>query len=267
MGKLPRANKDLGQHFLKDQKVISGITTDFKDECDVIVEVGPGPAILSPTLAHHGKPFYIIEMDTRFKEYLGKIMPEENMFFQDALDFNWQQFIQEKNLEDKKIWLVSNLPYNVSSPLFLSFMQVPQIKFMSLMFQKEVGEKTYLRQNEKNQMSSLLSLSMNYFESKLLLKVLPGAFNPPPKVDSVVVSYKRKETPIVSLTEFSKYESFLRILFQMKRKQLGSVLKNYLPKEKKDEFFTRACVESTLRAEALTLDQVYALYNSYQIMK
>lgn len=267
MAKLPRANKDLGQHFLKDQKIINSITSDFKDECDVIVEVGPGPAILSASLASHNKPYYIIEMDQRFKDYLIKIMPEENMYFQDALDFNWKAFIEEKGLQDKKIWLVSNLPYNVSSPLFLSFIQVPQIKYMSLMFQKEVGEKTYLRQNEKNQMSSLLSLSLNYFECKLLCKVLPGAFNPPPKVDSVVVSYKRLESPEISLEAFSKYESFLRILFQFRRKQLGSVLKGYIPKDKKDEFFTNACVENTIRAEALSLDQVYALYKSYQSMK
>lgn len=267
MGKLPKANKDLGQHFLKDQKVIQAITHDFHEECDVIVEVGPGPAILSRNLTQHGKAYYFIEKDERFLEQLESITKEGHRFFQDALEFNWSKFIEEKSLVGKKIWLVSNLPYNVSSPLFLSFIQIPQIKYMTLMFQKEVGEKTYLRQHEKNQMSSLLSLSLNYFDCKLLLKVLPGAFTPPPKVDSVVVSYSRKECPTIELTEFSKYESFLRMIFQMRRKQLGSVLKSYLPKDKKDEYFTRAGVEKTIRAEALTLDQVYSLYNSYKSMK
>lgn len=267
MGKHPRANKELGQHFLKDQSVIEGITQDHAEKCDVIVEVGPGPAILSSELAKHDKPFYVIEMDARFIIQLAPVVKKENIFMQNALEFNWQQFITDNNLEDKKIWLVSNLPYNVSSPLYLSFMQIPQIQYLTLMFQKEVGEKTYLRQTKKNQMGSLLSLSMNYFDSKLLLKVLPGAFSPPPKVDSVVVTYTRKEAPIVPLENFSNFESFLRILFQMKRKQLGSVLKSYIPQDKKDEFFTQAHVESTLRAEALTLEQVYALYNSYQSVK
>ena len=267
MGNLPKANKELGQHFLKDKKVIQTITHDFHDLCDVIVEVGPGPAILSKSLASHRKPYFIIEKDLRFKEQLATILPSENMFFQDALEFDWKQFIKIHALENKKIWLVSNLPYNVSSPLFLGFIQIPQITFMTLMFQKEVGEKTYLRPNEKNQMSSLLSLSLNYFESRLLLKVLPGAFNPPPKVDSVVVSYKRLLGPRVDLADFSIYEHFLRILFQFRRKQLGSVLKSYIPNQKKDEFFTQANIQSTVRAETLTLDEVFALYKSYQNMK
>lgn len=267
MGKLPKPNKDLGQHFLKDQKVIYEITHDHHQSCDVIVEVGPGPAILSYSLSKHNKPYFFIEKDQRFIQQLEQITKEENMFFQDALEFDWKAFIEKNNLTTKKIWLVSNLPYNVSSPLFLSFIQIPQIKCMTLMFQKEVGEKTFYRQHEKNQMSSLLCISQNYFDSKLLLKVLPGAFNPPPKVDSVVVSYERKQKPHIDLSDFSNFESFLRILFQMKRKQLGTVLKNFIPKNKKDEFFTQSAVESTLRAEALTLDQVYSLYNSYKTMK
>lgn len=269
MQKLPKANKDLGQHFLKDHKVIHGITHNYHNDCDVIVEVGPGPAILTKSLVSHGKPLYLIEKDTRFIEQLEPIVDQQNIFFQDALQFNWQKYIQENGLENKSIWLVSNLPYNISSPLFLSFMQVPQIKYMTLMFQKEVGEKTYLRQNVKNQMCSLLSLSLNYFTSKILIKVSPGSFHPAPKVDSVVVSYVRKETPTICLDEFSNFERFLRTLFQMRRKQLGSVLKSLIKNDIniKMSFFSQAGVESTLRAEVLTLDQVYSLYNSYKNMK
>ena len=58
MANLPKADKDLGQHFLKDKNVIEKITTDFQDQCDVIVEVGPGPAILSKELAAKEKPYY-----------------------------------------------------------------------------------------------------------------------------------------------------------------------------------------------------------------
>ena len=68
--KLPKANKELGQHFLRDQTVISKITSDWADQAEVIVEVGPGPAVLTELLAKNKKPLYLIEKDMRFKERL-----------------------------------------------------------------------------------------------------------------------------------------------------------------------------------------------------
>lgn len=265
MSKLPRANKDLGQHFLRDLKIISGITQDYASEADVIVEIGPGPAILTESLSQHQKPLYVIEMDQRFKEYLERWVPTNNIIFTDALNFDWEKFIDQNNLHSKKIWLVSNLPYNISAPLFVSFLKISQIQFMTLMFQKEVGEKTYQHPTKKNQMNSLLALGHNYFQSKLLLKVHPGAFNPPPKVESVVVTYQRNTQPVIDLADFKQFESFLRILFQFKRKQLGSVLKGHL-KGQKDQFFNEIPIKTTSRAESLTIEEIYLLYNKFKAL-
>jgi len=261
MSKLPRPNKELGQHFLKDKSIIEAITNDFHSECDVIIEIGPGPAILTRALSSHNKELYVIEKDTRFNDLLLECVKEENIFFEDALKFDWQTFLEEKKLQDKKIWLVSNLPYNVSAPLFMSFQKVHAIKFMSLMFQKEVGEKTYFKDNTKNQMGSLLAISNNYFKSSLLSKVLPGAFNPPPKVDSVVISYTRFESPRVGIDQFAKFEQFLRTIFRFKRKQLGSVLKGNV--DSIEDFFAKTKIKRETRAEALSLEEIYELFNLY----
>ena len=191
-------------------------------------------------------------------------MKEENLHFQDALQFDWPKFIVDNQLEDKKIWLVSNLPYNISVPLLMGFMKVPQIQYLSLMFQKEVGDKTFWRDGEKNQMGSLLSLSMNYFDTKKLMSVNPACFSPPPKVDSIVVSFTRKADPEISLEEFKEFEIFLRATFQQKRKQLGSVLKTLIHKDKKDQFFEDANVLPTIRAEGLKLKDIYSLYQSFK---
>lgn len=257
MGQLPKANKDLGQHFLRDQKVIQTITEDWKDQYDIIVEVGPGPAVLTKHLQHMEAPLYLIEKDTRFVELLEQTTSKENIFIQDALEFEWNKFITDNKLQDKKIWVVSNLPYNVGTILFTQFLQIPQIQFMTLMFQKEVGDKTYLRQ-AKNQMNGLLFLSLNYFESKQLIKVLPGAFSPPPKVDSVVVSYTRKDSPQVSIEEYEKLNKFTRTLFSQRRKQIGGILKKGYP-----QVHFQVQSEATLkkRAEALDLAEVYQLFS------
>lgn len=256
----PRANKDLGQHYLKDQKAIQTICHDYADRCDVIVEVGPGPISLTKTLSSLGLPLFVIEKDRRFEELLNTCVKENHIFFQDALKFDWNTFISDHNLADKKIWLVSNLPYNVSVPLLMSFMKVEAIKFMTLMFQKEVGDKTFLRQDVKNQMGSLVVLSENYFKTKSLLKVAPGAFNPPPKVNSIVVSYERRSTPEVPLQQFTQFEKFLRDLFQFKRKQLGGVLKGQHTPEQVQSMLQAAQTKAETRAESLSLEQVFALY-------
>ncbi len=251
-----KADKNLGQHFLKDKTVIEKICSDHHGLYDVIIEVGPGPGALSKELSKIGKPLYFIEKDERFIEDLELLTSKENIFHQDALEFNWEDFLTQNDLSDKKIWLVSNLPYNVGTILFVQFLQISQIQFMTLMFQKEVGEKTFLR-NIKNEMSGLLFLSLNYFQSKQLCKVLPGAFNPPPKVNSNVVSYIRKEQFDISIEEFSRLNNFTRTLFAQKRKQLSAALKKLGILEKVQE---DGMIAPTLRAETLSYQQVLRLY-------
>lgn len=259
--KLPKANKELGQHFLRDQNVISKITEDWAEEAEVIIEVGPGPAVLTEHLAKINKPLFLIEKDTRFKERLENFIKNpSDLYLMDALKFDWKSFLIKNELLNKKIWLVSNLPYNVGTLLFVQFLEISQITYMTLMFQKEVGDKTYLGQ-EKNQMNGLMSLSLNYFSSKRLIKVPPGCFSPPPKVDSVVVSYKRNEEPIVSIQDFAKLNKFTRLLFSMRRKQMASVLKQSYSKEDIQMACEKLDISDKVRAEVLSFEQVISLFN------
>ncbi|RPJ76306.1 MAG: 16S rRNA (adenine(1518)-N(6)/adenine(1519)-N(6))-dimethyltransferase, partial [Alphaproteobacteria bacterium] len=94
----------------------------------------------------------------------------------------------------------------------------------------------------------------------LLTKVPPGAFAPPPKVDSAVLTMVRRDEPFVPLSEFRTFEKFLRQMFSQKRKQIGGVLKSYYPTEKIQESFAALGIPLTLRAEALTLEQSLDLY-------
>ncbi len=259
--KLPKANKELGQHFLRDQTVISKITSDWADQAEVIVEVGPGPAVLTELLAKNKKPLYLIEKDMRFKERLEEFLSSpEKLYLMDALKFDWNVFLKENELQNKKIWLVSNLPYNVGTLLFVQFLEISQIKYMTLMFQKEVGDKTYLGHG-KNQMNGLLALSLNYFNSKRLIKVPPGCFTPPPKVDSVVVSYSRNDSPEISIENFNRLNKFTRLLFSQRRKQMASVLKQSYKKENIQQACQMAEIAETARAETLNFEQVIRLFN------
>ncbi len=257
---LPSADKSLGQHFLRDQNIIHQICNDFKNEADAIVEIGPGPGILTEHLALLGLPYFVIEKDTRFGVYLEQFLKSEQITMDDALQVQLSHFFEDKGLSGKKIWLVSNLPYNIATPLLVNFLQAPEIKFMTLMFQKEVADKVFPFATTKNFMNSLLVLCQSYFECELLAKVPPGAFSPPPKVDSAVITFKRRATPLVPLNEFRTLEKFLRQMFSQRRKQLGGVLKSNFPVEKIKESFQAVGIETTLRSEVLTLPQVLELY-------
>lgn len=259
---LPYADKSLGQHFLRDQKVIENICNDFKSEASNILEIGPGPGILTEFLAKHGLPFMVIEKDLRFKEYLLQFLDEEQIYMGDALKVDLEDFIA-KNFKEKNVWLVSNLPYNVGSPLLINFLQAPSIKQMTLMFQKEVADKVFAFATSKNAMNSLMALSQTYFECDLLLKVPPGAFNPPPKVDSAVLTMTRIENPVISLSEFLTFEKFLRLVFSQKRKQLGGILKSQYKPEMIQSIFSELNIELTVRAEALSLTQIQTLYRKF----
>lgn len=263
---LPYADKSLGQHFLKDQKVIQAICDDFKDKAEAILEIGPGPGILTEYLAHLQLPFQVIEKDKRFPEYLLQFIKEDQINIADALTIDLENFLKEK-FENKIIWLVSNLPYNVASPLLINFLKTPRIKYMTLMFQKEVADKVFAFATTKNTMNSLMVLSQTYFECDLLLKVPPGAFNPPPKVDSAVLTMVRRETPLIPLNEFRPLEKFLRIVFSQKRKQLGGILKSAYSVERIQSVFQSLNIETTIRAEALSLEQILDLYRKFTYEK
>lgn len=260
---LPTTDKSLGQHFLKDQLLIEKICVDFKDSAEAILEIGPGPGILTETLAKIDLPFHVIEKDSRFKEYLDQFIKNNQITMGDALQIDMETFVQEK-FGNKKLWLVSNLPYNIASPLLINFLKAPSIQLMTLMFQQEVADKVVPFVSKKNTMNSLMVLCQSYFECSLLQRVPPGSFTPPPRVESAVLSMKRRAIPLVPLEEFKTLEKFIRIVFSQKRKQLGGILKSHFEPTRIQEIFRELNIELTIRAEALTLENILDLYRMFK---
>lgn len=257
MSKFPTANKSFGQHFLNSPTVIKKITSPMPENCEAIVEVGPGPAVLTPLLASYDKPIYVIEMDERFVELLVPVVGAENIYRQDALEFDWPKFLSEK--KHRSIWLVSNLPYNVSVPLTLAFLRIPEITQMTLMYQKEVAQKI-LPNDMRNAMGSLYVLMQSQFDVSHVVYAPPGAFFPPPKVDSQVLCFKRKTKPLIPLSDVDHFEVYLRLVFANRRKQLGGILRKEWGAEKANHSMNAAGLSMEIRAEALTLNQVLKLY-------
>ncbi|HLE13076.1 MAG: ribosomal RNA small subunit methyltransferase A [Bdellovibrionales bacterium RIFOXYD12_FULL_39_22] len=267
ISRFPQAKKELGQHFLNDQSIIVKICDNFKNEAEAIIEIGPGPGVLTAKLAAHSLPFFVVEKDHSFSDRLLEIISDRQIFFADALELDLDKLIQKNFNENNKIWLVSNLPYNVSVPLLIKFTKIKSIKFLTLMFQKEVAEKIVPTHFAlKNSAGSLNILTENFFEKKILCKVAPGSFIPPPQVESAVISFTRKESPLIAYDEFNMFENFLRKLFAFKRKQLFSVLRSFYPLEKVEMALVQNSIDKKVRAETLTFSQVTDLFLSIRNM-
>ena len=260
---LPVNNKRLGQHFLKDKRVINAIASDFHDKAEVILEVGAGPGNLSGALLAINRPFKAIEKDRRFSTLLNRQINPETLLFADALKLNFPELIQKWGWTGQKVWLVSNLPYNAATPLLIKFIKTSDIHYMTLMFQKEVAEKIISPAKQKTKkMNSLQALCQTYFDIKRLIQVPSAAFSPAPKVDSSVLSFVRKQNPAVSLEQFSNYEKFLRSIFQFKRKQIKNNFKTLIPMEKIDKTLQALKIDPTQRAETLLLDDIHFIYKN-----
>lgn len=255
----PKAQKKWGQHYLVDQNIQIKICSDHLSSAEAIIEVGPGPGALTQHLAKHPLPFWVIETDERFQEGLEKLLPSDKIFFVDALAFNWPSFLLNSELIQKKVWLVSNLPYNISVPLLLQFIQIKELHFLTLMFQKEVADKIAPQIGEMN---SLHVLTNSYFTIKKLAHLSPRAFRPPPKVDSLVLSLIRRDIPIIPLDEFSQLEKFGRKLFSFRRKQLQKVLREFYSLTQLTDCFKSSGISPTERAHNLSYEKVLALYHT-----
>ena len=259
---IPVANKSLGQHYLNNQNVIDHITSDWSSQSEYILEVGPGPAVLTQKLKLHQRPLHVIEKDSRFVPQLKEHLTGDQILITDALEIEFALYLNSMDW-NKNVWLVSNLPYNVGVPLMINFFKAPQVKYLTLMMQKEVGEKIFNWTQRKTTklMGPLMALSHNYFTIEHRCNVAPACFSPPPKVDSVVLSFERKENPKVEFSDFDYYQKYLRILFSKRRKQMANVIKNSFVKDKFEEVLLSRGKKLSDRAETLTIDDCAEIFN------
>jgi 16S rRNA (adenine1518-N6/adenine1519-N6)-dimethyltransferase len=271
---LPKANKKLGQHFLIDPLIKEKITNDthmpwIKSKepflkSPICIEVGPGPGILSPFLVQkYSSQYYCIEKDVRFLEQLQKCVPVENILLEDILQFSWNNFltkwkIKTPNVDDTpQIYLISNLPYNIAAPCMIQWVQLPFIRYMTLMMQKEMALKIWLEGSGKK--TGIYFLLNAYFDIFKLTHVSPKAFLPPPKVQSTVLSFLRRDHPLVPDHQFLEFEKFLRKIFSSRRKQLQRQLKDHQLQEHL-EAFEKLHLPFNIRAEDLEMPQLLALF-------
>ena len=243
-----KAKKSLGQNFLKDEDVLQRINDeiDAKDD-DLIIEIGPGMGALTKYLKNKNSKLICYEIDTDLKPYLNKY--EDNntkIIYKDILMSNIKEDI--KDISYNNLFIVGNLPYYITT-LIVKFLinQNLNINKMVFMVQDEVADRFSSESNSKDYSSITLYLKY-YFNVQKLFKVSKYSFYPVPKVNSAVLSFKKRvDTPKV---DKDKYFKLINDSFKMKRKTLKNNLNSY-DFSKIKNVLDKYNLEETIRAEEL----------------
>ncbi len=176
--------KSLGQHFLVSTGVVNAILKAIPADIQGILEIGPGPGVLTSPLSELVPRLIALEVDPIAVSALQESAPTAEVRHQDALDINLGPVFEE--LPEPRA-LVSNMPYNITGPLLTRFTaHRDKYKIAILMMQKEVGQKI-LAQPGNRELGSISVLIQTRFDVKHVIDAPPGAFFPPPKVQSIVL--------------------------------------------------------------------------------
>lgn len=257
-----RPRKRFGQNFLRDQHVLDRIITAAQlHEGDRILEIGPGAGALTNRLLETGLPVLTVEIDRD----LGATLQERadknlEVVIGDVLRIDWGDLLRNPPYK-----LIANLPYNISSQVLFRVLEHRQsFQRLILMFQKEVGERL-IAQEGSREYGILSVLMQTWFQINRVVKVPPGAFYPPPKVDSVVLCLEPLTESRIDLVDEERYRKLVRGAFAQRRKTLrNSLLGSGWEPEHVDRAFEETHIDPRRRGETLTLKEFGRLANALQ---
>jgi 16S rRNA (adenine1518-N6/adenine1519-N6)-dimethyltransferase len=252
--------KALGQHFLFDATLLKRIAAAGGPlDGKTVIEVGPGPGGLTRALLEGGAAVVIaVELDDRFADGL-EAWPEATsgrlcVVRGDARVLDEERII-DKAGGARPVMIVANLPYNVGTPLVVKWLKAGAWRGpMVLMFQKEVALRICAEPNDDHY-GRLAVLTRAAMHAKIAMIVPPGAFRPPPKVDSAVVVLTQL-APQDRFGDLDALETVTAAAFGQRRKMLRAALRSL---EGGVEALEAARIDPTRRAETLTQDEFRAL--------
>jgi 16S rRNA (adenine1518-N6/adenine1519-N6)-dimethyltransferase len=217
--KVPVARKrELGQHFLVDENIVAlaGRMAELGPD-DVVLEVGPGLGVLTAYLADRVRQVHAIELDrsldSPLRDRLGQ-RSNVSLAFGDALELDFAA------LTPAPTKLVSNLPYNIATPLVVeSLDRLPTVELWCVMVQREVADRFFAEPRTKayGAVSVLVQLAA---ERTGFHPVSRGVFRPRPNVDSALVAFRRRELP----HDFARVKETVTAAFAHRRKRLANSL-------------------------------------------
>jgi len=258
--------RSLGQHFLKNQTVLKKIIRRISpQEQDLIIEIGAGKGALTFPLAEKAGKVIAIEKDPALILHLQrKNIPNLIILEKDILKVNFHELLKKEKNFKGNVKLAGNLPYSLSSPLLFKVLEEKAL-FSECIFllQKEVAERLCSQPGSKTY-APLSILFQIHFITALHLTVSPECFSPPPKVDSALISLKKRERLLFSVENEELFRVFLKGAFKHRRKILRNNLEKLdIPLSIIDKAYLEFGTERNTRAEQLSISQFVDLFQYF----
>ncbi len=261
----PRAKKRFAQHFLSDSNILNRIVDAAAlSPGDTVIEVGPGLGTLTAVLAKRAGRVVAVEVDRDLVAVLVERFagtPNVAVVAADVLDLTPREMLARGGAAPPYV-VVANLPYNIAAPVLRRFLEADvQPLWLVVMVQLEVAEAIVARPPRM----TLIGLATQvYGEASMIMRVAPGSFNPPPRVQSAVVRIDVLPAPRVDVP----LDVFFRVVragFGNPRKQLRNSLSFGLHVEQArvDEVMRAAGIAPALRPQTLGLDDWAALARAW----
>jgi len=257
-----RTKKRLGQNFLISPEVIEDII-EFANisSDDVILEIGPGVGFVTEQLVKYAKKVIAVELDEEAIKELQKLECDNlEIIHKDILKTDLSE------LCDKKIKVVANIPYYITSPIIAHLLgeiddldnkNRNKIVDIILMVQEEVANRIVATEKSANKQYGLLTiLSQFWSECSILRTVGRRCFYPSPKVNSALVSMKVRKEPLLKLSDYKFFRKAIKAAFSQRRKTLKNCLvSNGFDKEKVSNVIQTLNLDENIRGEKLSIQQ------------
>jgi 16S rRNA (adenine1518-N6/adenine1519-N6)-dimethyltransferase len=247
--------KGLSQNFLIDGNIVRKIISFAGvKKGDHILEVGPGPGVLTEELLNQGACVTAVEKDRKFAHALTRLQTSDQrlVIFEDDI-LLWD--ISSRLSPSTK--MISNLPYNITTPILTRFLPRQDLfDSITVMVQKEVGERMWAKPSTKAYGS--LSIFVQFYSDPIKgFIVEPSCFYPPPKVQSAVIQFRLKKPPEINEGRFFE---ITRRAFQQRRKMVRTSLKEHVPLELLEKGLHKIGKGLQVRPEDLSLADFLVLF-------
>lgn len=265
-----KARRRFGQNFLIDQQIIDRILQSVAvAEDQDIVEIGPGLGALTEGLASKAGTFTMVELDRDLAQKLSQRygdQPQIQLVQADALKVDFTALAHKLTQHNhtsttagsRKLRIVGNLPYNISTPLMFHFFKhASVISDMTFMLQREVALRLLATPGSSNY-GRLSVMTQFHCHGEYLLEVPPEAFRPAPKVHSAVVRLIPHTPPLNTEAEQTCFATLVREAFSQRRKTLRNGLRNSMNVEQ----IEAAGIQPSQRPETLSVEDFVRLTQS-----
>ena len=254
--------KNFGQNFIIEPGVVEKIAAAaIESEEDLVFEIGPGIGALTQFLCEKARQVIAFEIDERLPEVLKKEIGSDHLkvILKDILTVDIDEVIRTYHKEGQAVRFVSNLPYYITTPILFKLFEAREpIDTITVMMQKEVGNRFLARESEK-EYNALSVITQYRCDVKKVMDVSRHVFWPSPNVDSMVIQFRFHHRYHVE--DEPLFFEMVKGCFTQRRKTIYNNMQAFIKdKDLASEILDKAGIAPNKRAQQLKLEDFIRMY-------